>query len=594
MTFHGLTIDDTHSQDLDDSVWAEQVDGGTLLTVCIADVAGAVPRGHKYDEKAHNQVETRYWAGGNTPMFPRFLADCDLSLHPGRERNVVGIQMLLDSSLDLVGEPTVRVGTLKSKAKLAYDMIPGLLDLNPGPFHGMLNLLKRVALGLLEKRRQAGALAFYDLNEGWTTTEEGQLLKLERAQANVGYILIQEAMILTNQCFARFAATNSIPVLFRNHTAKIVAPAREEILRQLDAVRLDPSQVAALRQRVHTVMNKATYDPVILGHYGLSLPYYLHGSSPIRRYADVVTQRQIRAHIQGEPLPYTQEEVGQEGVHIMTKLREAEERKSAAFKERAEERAIHRASTYGVDKVLALPPKDFERVLKVVTRLGEHNLEVAEAVHRKLQEGTLAVLDMFIVLSATPVWGHERQAVIDYLAKNTYQALSVCSVGLNLSGWSPVDFTEHREGPPHSVTFRVSATVRRGDEVTTTPEVVATPLKLAKGQAAVNLLAILSGVEPPQWPKVTPKSPVDSAEVVIIDPSINPVNALQEHAQKNKVAFPEYIFERAGGEDHTPLFTCTCTYQGVQQTSLASVHKKAAKKNAAGLLWDALTDRTRE
>lgn len=582
MKFQGLTIDDTHSQDLDDSVWVEQVEGGVLLTVCIADVAGAVPRGHKYDEKAHEQVETRYWAGGNTPMFPRFLADRDLSLLPGRERAVIGIQMVLDASFDLVGEPTVQVGTLQSKAKLAYDMIPGLLDDKTGPFHGMLNLLKQTALGLLEKRRLAGALAFYDLNEGWTTTEEGHLLKLERAQANVGYIIIQEMMILANQSFARFAATHSVPVLFRNHTAKIVAPAREAILRQLDAVRLDPSQVAALRQRVHTIMNKATYDPVILGHFGLSLPYYLHGTSPIRRYADVVTQRQIRAHIQGEPLPYTQEEVGLEGTHIMTKLREGEERKSAAFKEQAEERAARQANTYGVDRVLALSPKEFERVLKVMTRSAEHNAEVAEAIHRKLKDGTLAILDMFIVLSATPAWGHERQAVIDYLVNNTHQALSVCAIGLNISGWSPLEFTERREGPPHAQMFGVTASTTRGEEVITTSEVVATPLKRAKGQAAVSLLALLSGVEPPKWP--TPRSAPSKVATKPVEDCSNPVAALQEHAQKNKLVLPEYTFERAGGEDHTPLFTCTCTYQGVQETSAPDSNKKAAKKNAASLV----------
>ena len=72
----------------------------------------------------------------------------------------------------------------------------------------------------------------------------------------------------------------------------------------VDIAALTTTQIAALRQRVHMVMNRATYDPVILGHYGLSLPYYLHGSSPIRRYADLVNQRQLIAMVRGEPPAY--------------------------------------------------------------------------------------------------------------------------------------------------------------------------------------------------------------------------------------------------------------------------------------------------
>lgn len=588
--FNGVTIDDASSWDLDDSVWAEETEEGVLLTVCIADVAGAIPRGHDFDAAARAKVETRYWAGGNTPMIPRVLADGEVSLLPGKTRQVVAIQMLLDGHYALVGEPKVTLGTLNSRAKIAYDAVPGLL-MGSAPHTPVLRMLQKVALGLLDKRRLAGALAFYDLNEGWTTTEEGTILKLERAQANVGYILIQEAMILANTCFARYAGTHSIPVLFRNHTAKTVAPAREELLRQLEAVRLDPSQIGALRQRVHMVMNRATYDPVILGHYGLSLPFYLHGSSPIRRYADLVTQRQIRAHVLGEPLPYTLEEVGLEAQHIMTWLKEADDKKSVQMKEQAEQRADRQADRLGPAQLVALKPKEFERVLKMTTRSDEHHAEVAEAIRLKLAEGTLAVLDMFIVLMARPVWLAERQAVIDHLQAHTHFAMSLFSVGVSVAGWPVPEFTEQREGQAHALRFRVTATTSSGGTAMTSKEVVAPALKVAKSMAVVDLLARLSGVASPKWPKQG--KPPEAAKPVVdlkAPPAEggNAVAALQEHAQAGKLAFPEYTFERAGGPDHMPLFACTCTYQGRNLTSLPDGNKKAAKKEAAGLVLAAL------
>jgi len=526
-------------------------------------------------------------------MIPRVLADGEVSLLPGKARQVVAIQMLLDGNYDLVRDPTVSLGTMTSRAKIAYDAVPGLL-LGASPHTLALKLLTKVARGLLDKRRLAGALAFYDLNEGWTTTEEGHILKLERAQANVGYILIQEMMILANRCFAQYAGTHSIPVLFRNHTAKTVAPDRGELLRQLEAVKLDPSQIGALRQRVHMVMNKATYDPVILGHYGLSLPYYLHGSSPIRRYADLVTQRQIRAHVLGEPLPYTLDEVGLEAQHIMTWIKEAEDKKSAQMTDQAEQRADRQADRMSPEQLASLKPKEFERVLKVTTRADEPHPEVAEAIRLKLAAGTMAVLDMFIVLRSHPVWLAEQQAVIDYLTKHTHFAMSLCSVGGSIAGWSVPEFTEKREGEDHAPRFRVTATLVNGGEPVTSGEVVAPALKVAKSMAVVNLLAMLSGVPVPKWPKQgnPPEPPAKAVATLQPVPPLgdgdNAVAVLQEYAQAGKQDLPEYTYTRAGGPDHMPLFTCTCTYQGVPLTSLPDGNKKAAKKEAAGLVLAAL------
>jgi len=581
----GFTLDDTYSLDLDDAIWASEDDAGDVhLTVCIADVAGSIPRGSDLDKAARDRVTTRYWIGGNNPMIPRTLSEGSLSLLPKVSRQVLGIQITLSGQTgEVQGLPTLSLGVLQSKEKLAYSLIPGILVDESHPRYRVLDLLQRVALHCLDERRSQGALVFYDLNKGWVTSEEGHLLKLERAQANVGYIIVQEMMILANQGLAQYTAHHNIPVLYRNHTAKAAAPAREEIQRQIDLLQVDPTQVDVVRQRIHTVMNRATYDAVILGHYGLSLPCYLHGTSPIRRYADLVTQRQLRAHLLGEPLPYSQEEIAAEGTYLVTRLRELEDRASAAAKDRANRLAESRKDVMSPEHLAALKPVDFERVLKVSVR-SEINTEVVEAIWRRARAGTLTPLEVFIALCLSEAsWLPMKKGLLEFLLRNAHMGPSICSIGMNVLGWSDVSIRSQQEGDLHAPRFRVVATLTREAEPFTSPEVVSPSIRGAKARATVLLLARLAGVQvdtpppPDQQIPPPPKNPVQ-----LVDRPDNPIAALQDHAQQNRLPVPEYTFQRAGGPEHAPLFTCTCTYLGLVLISPVDGNKKAAKKAVAG------------
>jgi len=578
MKLKGLTIDARSTRDCDDAIWAERTDDGVVLTVCIADVAKAIPKDHEFDEKARAALETRYWAGGNTPMVPRELSDDKCSLLPNRTRRVIYVRVTLDSALNVVANE-VGAGKLKSTAKLAYEDIPVIVQDDQHPGQKVIKLLKEVALGLLEKRRLSGALAFYDLNEGWTSTEEGHLLRIERAQAFIGQIIVQEMMILANTTFAKHCAENEIPVPFRNHTARSIAPERDELLRQLDQARLDPSTVGALRARIHTVMNRATYDGVVIGHYGLALPYYLHGTSPIRRYADLIFQRQLRAHIKGEDLPYTADEVVAIATDITTRLREKLEAKGEMMKENRTERAERQAQQVGAQRLATMKPKDFERVLKTVLRSDEYNEEVAQAVRYKIEDDTLPVLDMFFILmQSSAAWLKVREQVVMYLIARPNNAMSVIAVGGSILGWDAPRFDVERSGPPHAPRFTLTARHTHEGVTTEGMEVTATSLKRARGQAMVSLLAVLAGVNPPVWPKLAPPT-AKKAKAPIV--TTNAIAALMEHSQKHKNAPPQFAFTRAGGADHTPQFTCTCDYLGKTATSPPNGNKKAAKTAAA-------------
>lgn len=588
-----FTLDDTHSLDLDDALEVERVDDQhAKIKVFIADVAGAVPKGHKFDEYAHQVVETRYWNGGNTPMLPRFMAENRLSLLPFKKRTTLCVRAVINRGLELTEPVRITKKAVVSKHKLAYAEIPGILADKTHQLHGVVSFVEPIAQALLEKRRKAGALAFYDLNEGWATTEEGVLLRLERAKANVGYIIVQEMMILANRLVAAWCAENGVPVLFRNHTAKSIAPDRTELLRQLDDARLHPETVEALRERVHLVMNRAEYSPTLVGHYGLNLPAYLHFTSPIRRYADLVTHRQIRAKIEGVELPYTPEELVTEAAHINAKIRENRDRKSDEMKENADKRGERRANTLDARRLANLKPADFERVLKVTLRGAEPNPDVIEAIRLRAKEGTLAVLDLFLILSTSPqdeaAWAILREEIVSHLVEHPFHGASIASMGMNVLGWSPLDYQHRKFGPDHALRFEAVARVTTPSGEVASPPVVATSLKLAKQQATISLLAVLADTKLPEWPAIeTPPEPEKPLQVLQTDGG-NPVNALQEIAQAHKLAFPTYSDKRVGGPDHAPTFAVTCTFKGIERTSQPSGNKKEAKKEAARLVMEAL------
>ena len=298
----GVTIDDTATRDMDDAVWAEPSGDGWHVVVMIADVTKLVPFHSGIDQLAMARVETRYYASGNSPMLPRRLADQELSLWPGKPKDVLVIDMVLGDDLGIL-ETKLSRGTMVSEAKLSDSEIPGILSDKGHPQHAVIERMSRLASGLMARRRNRGALVFYDLKRGLVTGEEGSLRQLRRREDTIGYVIIQELMILANMAVAEYTVKNDIPILYRNHTARSAAPEREDLMKLLESTAVVPVEnLAAIRHTTHMMFNKAEYGAAIMGHFGLNLAAYTHFTSPIRRYADLVNHRQIRAHVNNRAL----------------------------------------------------------------------------------------------------------------------------------------------------------------------------------------------------------------------------------------------------------------------------------------------------
>ena len=579
MDVQGITIDGKTTRDRDDAIWAQGDSRGWTVTVCIANVAAAVDKDSPSDEDAHRRVETSYLAGDRSrPMLPRRFSEGSCTLTEGQERDVMAIRIRLDHSLD----PqfiAIDASRLTSKKQLAYEEVPGILGDEKHPLHAAVSPLAKLANGLMEKRRSAGAFVLYDLHTGWVMSEEGFLRRLKDTKETFGYIIVQELMILANSELAKYCAENSIPVPYRNHTARAAAPDRAAMMERVSlGLTAAVPDLDVARKQFSLVMNKADYGPIIDGHYGLNLPAYLHGTSPIRRYADLICQRQILAFAAGKPLPYTAEEVGQIAEHINATLIAKAKEVSHTALERANRQAEKALRT---DDLSRLSDREFERVIKVSVRSEDFNPIVAESFLHKLKAGTASLVDMhFILFKSREDWQPIRKAIVTHLVENPHKGTSIVTIAAQTDGWSEPKYKIQRIGEGHLVVHDVQVSFAKpGIE---SPKLTASSSKVAKRRAVVEAIARAVGEEIPAWSAV-----VQEAEKVvgIPDPQCeNPVGGLSEYCQFAGTELPVYETERAGGADHESQFVVTCKALRQSATSPPKPTKKSAKKQSARML----------
>lgn len=587
----GITVDSQSTKDIDDAIWVEKADDGWTVTVSIADVASHVEKGGEVDLRAREMVATRYFATGNSPMLPRKLGEMELSLWPDRPKETISARLKLGPDLSTVRADVFR-SRLKSQARVTYDEIPAILAEKEHALHQQVGLCAQLAHGLLERRRTNGALVLYDLNNGWVTTEEGFLRKIESHEATIGYIIVQELMVLANGAVAEWAIAEDVHVMFRNHVARSATPPdRRELMGQIEeALHTPVAGLDQVRYRTHMLLGRAEYGAHVRGHYGLNLPAYLHFTSPIRRYADLVNHRQIRARLRGEPAPYSQAEVEELAIHVNETVEKEKAAVSESFKASAEEKAQRNGMS--VRRIEGLHPKDFERLVKVEARSGQEvSAALMSAVEIRVRENRFPLVCSASVFTDAPPtggWNAVRALIVQAMSRRPEEAVSLLTMATQTAGWAAVAVKTESFGPPHQPTFCAVATLalEGKDPVNSTAE--AGSSGKARQWASLGILAALAGIpcpEPPSEakPKATPvQAPKRSFQP---DMSRDPVSVLMEWGQSSGVT-PAFSFEQEG-PSHVPTITCTCEVPGIKKTVKAG-SKKDAKRAAAKAVLEAL------
>ena len=340
------SIDNDDSEDLDQLTVCEVLPNGAVrLLVAIADVDALVKKGTPIDDHARANTTSVYTSARIFPMLPERLSTDLTSLNFNEDRLALVTEMVFHADASLAGS-TVYRARVRNKAKLAYDAVSAWIDGRsalpaeaaavPG-MEAQLRTQDAVAQQLRVRRRAEGSLEF-ETFQPRAVFEGEQVIDIRQQVQNRARQLIEEVMIATNGCTARYLATQGGASLRRvvrspERWLRIVAVAKEygDILppepdsKALEAFlakrhKADPLRFPDLSLSIVRLMGSGEYvvetpggPPV--GHFGLAVRDYTHSTAPNRRFPDLITSRLVKAALQGQPPPYSSAELNALALH---------------------------------------------------------------------------------------------------------------------------------------------------------------------------------------------------------------------------------------------------------------------------------------
>ena len=322
-----ISIDDEDTIEIDDALTIREEANQFVVGIHIADVSGFVARGDALDTEALKRASTIYLPNRAVRMLPEALSTDLASLKHGHDRQAFTVEVRFDADLSRLDHRIV-LSTIHVRERLTYEEVDARIQAGDRDFTS----LYRIALRLREEREGQGAINL-------RRPEIKVRVHHDDSQENIhittidpdsaSRILVSEMMVLLNRLAADFAATNSLPVIFRTQEARDPLPA--------DATAVPETLVFEKLRRTFK-RSRLSLTPGL--HSGLGLSAYTQVSSPIRRYSDLVTQRQFTALLRGQPVPHAREEL----LHVLAAAEGAE----------LEIRSLEeRSTTYWVLKYLA-------------------------------------------------------------------------------------------------------------------------------------------------------------------------------------------------------------------------------------------------
>ncbi|MCL2861437.1 MAG: RNB domain-containing ribonuclease [Firmicutes bacterium] len=344
-----ITIDGADARDFDDGVSVVRHDDGTYnLSVHIADVAHYVKRNSKIDIEAQKRTTSVYFPHMVLPMLPEKLSNGICSLKEKQDRLTLSVVMTVNK-VGTVIDYKIYEGIINSRHRMTYEevdrIIVGAVNDNPhndyestigrsmtapvsivqknktnldnnSSLNKMLFTMKSLADILTLKRINRGSIEF-DLTESELVMDEtGKCIAVVKKPRLISHKIIEEFMVLANETIAEHLTKNKIPGIFRVHES----PPPEKIERLtdfLDALGVEndiddnstsldfanllkdtPEDVTlAVNKMALRSMSKALYENKNKGHFGLASEFYLHFTSPIRRYPDLIVHRILKDYL---------------------------------------------------------------------------------------------------------------------------------------------------------------------------------------------------------------------------------------------------------------------------------------------------------
>jgi exoribonuclease-2 len=305
----------------------------------IADVDAFVPKGSPIDQHASKETTTVYTGVRNFPMLPEQLSTDLSSLREGVDKLSVVIEAVISTDGRVQSGDVYRAIT-RNKAQLTYDAVGAWLDAKAAPpekvtasaeLQAQLRLQNEAADALRAERYRHGALNI-ETTEVLPIVLGEQVVDVIKQQKNQATELIEDFMIAANGVVARMLEEKKVSSIRRvvktperwNRIVDLAAKVGEQLPQQADSKALnaflvkrkaaDPDHFADISLSVIKLMGPGEYvlerpcDPE-QGHFGLAVQDYTHSTAPNRRFADLVTQRLIKAALAGQPAPYSDDDL---------------------------------------------------------------------------------------------------------------------------------------------------------------------------------------------------------------------------------------------------------------------------------------------
>jgi exoribonuclease-2 len=285
-----ITIDGQATLDFDDAISLERVQDGYRLGIHIVDVGHFVKKGDNIDQEALSRGSSIYMPDGKIPMLPACLAEDLCSLKAGELRPAISTMVNLDPSYGII-DYEILPSLIKVKQQYTYYDVNQLLD----ELEDIADF-REIALKFRQTRLDAGALQITLPEINVWIGADGEITVNRINRESPGRMLISELMIMANWLMAAYLKQHGVPAVYRSQ------PAPKE--------RLFKGDEGSLFQNVmqRRLLNRFILSSEPDHHSGLGLEAYITATSPIRKYFDLVTQRQVRAAL-GKETPYTAAEI---------------------------------------------------------------------------------------------------------------------------------------------------------------------------------------------------------------------------------------------------------------------------------------------
>ena len=287
-----FSVDDENTQDIDDAISIKETDIGTTIGIHIANVAQYVPKWSAMDDEAARRGETVYLPEHHIHMFPAELIKERLSLVEGTKRKALSLLVDFDNDYNLKGYRFTNSKIL-IRENISYKKASEYFDTDP-----LGNQIKQIAENLRAKRLDAGALII-QLPQLKISIDKDSNVSIRKNYMNsVAHKVISEFMILMNRMAGKFLKDNNIPGIYRSQPEPISEDARSHD---------ENDPLFALHVVKYLRAPRVGLDPA--PHLSLGIDVYAQATSPIRRYVDLIIQRQIVSKLENDEPSYSEDEL---------------------------------------------------------------------------------------------------------------------------------------------------------------------------------------------------------------------------------------------------------------------------------------------